>query len=417
MHHRFVSVFLTYLPPTNVLFFFFLMIRRPPRSTLSSSSAASDVYKRQVMHGCAGVQVRRWAVQPATKPARTQIQPPSSARRGNVASQRGVPTGRRDARSESGAPESERCSFQGAGDPKMVAMIESDMIESAGVGWDAIARLEEAKRLLKEAVVLPLLMPDMFTGIREPWKGVLLHGPPGTGKTLLAKAVATECKTTFFNCSAASLVSKYHGESEKMVKTLFGLARHHAPSVVFFDEIDALMTSRGGAHESDATRRLKVEMLQQMDGIGCQPEQGALVMVLATTNKPWDLDEALRRRLEKRIYIPLPDADGRIAGFQLHLKDTALSPEVDIELLAELSDGHSGADIRLVCREAAMMPMRRMLAQNSDPSEIARLKREGKLDVTIQMQDLVDAIKSTNPSVDQGSLQAYQDWQAEFGST
>jgi len=144
------------------------------------------------------------------------------------------------------------------GDRRLVELIESDIIDhNVGISWDDVAELGDAKRLLKEAVVLPLIMPEVFTGIREPWKGVLLYGPPGTGKTLLAKAVASECQTTFFNISASTVVSRYHGDSEKMIKTLFEMARHYAPTVLFFDEIDALMMTRGSQSESEATRRLK----------------------------------------------------------------------------------------------------------------------------------------------------------------
>ena len=144
--------------------------------------------------------------------------------------------------------------------------------------WEDVGGLEATKQLLTEAAVLPMLIPGFFTGVRTPWRGVLLFGPPGTGKTLLARAVAAQARAAFFSVSPSSLLSKFVGESEKVAKAVYGCARARAPAVVFFDEIDALASRRGASTEHEASRRLKTELLTQIDGINT----GASVLTLAT---------------------------------------------------------------------------------------------------------------------------------------
>lgn len=268
-----------------------------------------------------------------------------------------------------------------------------DIVEgSPNVTWDTIKGLEDAKHLLKEAVVMPIKYPQYFTGLLSPWKGVLLFGPPGTGKTMLAKAVANECKTTFFNISASSIVSKWRGDSEKLVRVLFELARHHAPSTIFLDEIDAIISQRGEARsEHEASRRLKTELLIQMDGL---MQSSDLVFVLAATNMPWELDGAMLRRLEKRILVPLPEEEARRAMFE-----DLLRPQKGIELpydsMVEATKGYSGSDIRIVCKEAAMRPLRRLMT-------VLEVGGHGDKELPemgpITENDVEVALKTTRPS-------------------
>ncbi|GLE06242.1 hypothetical protein PINS_up015484 [Pythium insidiosum] len=194
----------------------------------------------------------------------------------------------------------------------LAEMITREIFQkNPNVRWEDVIGLQETKRLLKEAVVMPLKYPQLFQGLLSPWCGILLYGPPGNGKTMLAKAVATECKTTFFNISASSIVSKYRGDSEKLIRILFELARHHAPSTIFLDEIDSIMGQRdsgGGGQEHEASRRMKTELLIQMDGLS---KTNDVVFVLAASNLPWELDAAMLRRLEKRVLVDLPSSDAR----------------------------------------------------------------------------------------------------------
>lgn len=229
--------------------------------------------------------------------------------------------------------------------------------EKPNVKWDDVAGLEAAKSSLKEAVILPVKFPQLFTGNRKPWKGILLYGPPGTGKSFLAKAVATEADATFFSVSSSDLVSKWLGECEKLVRNLFEMARENKPSIVFIDEIDSLVGSRGEGAGNENRRGILTEFLVQMQGVG-KNQDG--VLVLAATNTPWDIDSGMRRRFEKRIYIPLPEREARKRMFQLNLGDTphSLAPS-DFYELSDYTDGFSGSDIATVVREALMEPLRK----------------------------------------------------------
>ncbi|ORX54168.1 AAA-domain-containing protein [Piromyces finnis] len=320
---------------------------------------------------------------------------------------------------------------------ELASIISRDIyVSNPDVRWNDIAGLEESKRLVKEAVVLPIKYPELFTGILQPWKGLLLFGPPGTGKTMLAKAVATECHTTFFNISASSIVSKWRGDSEKLVRVLFELAKYHAPSTIFLDELEAIMsqrTSDGAEHEG--SRRMKTELLVQLDGLSKNSEH---IFLLAASNLPWDLDTAMLRRLEKRILINLPDFEARKRMFEINLPNGSVDNNnnvvvegLDYDKLAEITEGYSGSDIKLVCKEAAMIPVRKIfnilenmneeetteLTQNHSENgenlskDITALKRE-----PVQMKDVYKALACTKPSCPTTLSDKYLEWQNNFGS-
>ena len=230
--------------------------------------------------------------------------------------------------------------------------------EKPNVSWSDVAGLDAAKEALKEAVILPVKFPQFFTGKRKAWSGFLLYGPPGTGKSFLAKAVATEADSTFFSISSSDLVSKWMGESEKLVHQLFSMAREQSPSIIFIDEIDALCGARGEGGESEASRRIKTEILVQMQGVGAL--DSGRVLVLAATNTPYQLDQAVRRRFDKRIYIPLPDEAARAHMFKVHLGETPHDlTHQDYDRLGSQAEGFSGSDIDHVVKDVLYEPVRK----------------------------------------------------------
>uniref|UniRef100_A0A6Q2XYW7 Katanin p60 ATPase-containing subunit A-like 2 n=1 Tax=Esox lucius TaxID=8010 RepID=A0A6Q2XYW7_ESOLU len=303
---------------------------------------------------------------------------------------------------------------------ELAAVISRDIyLHNPAVRWDNIIGLQAAKRLVKEAVVYPIKYPQLFTGILSPWKGLLLYGPPGTGKTLLAKAVATECNTTFFNISASSIVSKWRGDSEKLVRVLFELARYHAPSTIFLDELESVMSQRGtgGGGEHEGSRRMKTELLVQMDGLARSDD---LVFVLAASNLPWELDHAMLRRLEKRILVGLPSGPAREAMISHWLPPFSctggveLRTELAYDTLAQKTEGYSGSDIRLVCKEAAMRPVRKIfdaLENHKDDSfNMPAIHLE-----TVTTDDFLEVIAHTKPSA-RNLTDKYTAWETEYES-
>ncbi|KAI5575471.1 hypothetical protein BDE02_10G213000 [Populus trichocarpa] len=320
---------------------------------------------------------------------------------------------------------------------KLKAGLDSVIIrEKPNVKWSDVAGLENAKLALQEAVILPVKFPQFFTGKRKPWRAFLLYGPPGTGKSYLAKAVATEADSTFFSVSSSDLVSKWMGESEKLVSNLFQMARDSAPSIIFVDEIDSLCGQRGEGNESEASRRIKTELLVQMQGVGSDDHK---VLVLAATNTPYALDQAIRRRFDKRIYIPLPDLKARQHMFKVHLGDTPHNlTESDFEKLAQKTEGFSGSDISVCVKDVLFEPVRKIqdaeyFMKSSDGMWVpCEPKQRGAVKTTLQELDAQDlaskvllppitradfdkVLARQKPTVSKADLEVHERFTKEFG--
>lgn len=309
--------------------------------------------------------------------------------------------------------------------------------EKPNIKWDDVAGLEGAKASLKEAVILPIKFPNLFTGKRTPWKGILLYGPPGTGKSYLAKAVATEAKSTFFSVSSSDLVSKWQGDSERLVKNLFEMARESKPSIIFIDEVDSLAGTRNES-ESEGSRRIKTEFLVQMNGVG-HDDTG--VLVLGATNIPWQLDPAIKRRFEKRIYIPLPGPDARKRMFEIHVGSTPCElTQKDYRTLGEMTEGYSGSDISIVVRDALMQPVRKVISAThfkpvymegsstpkwtpcspGDPDAVEKTWSEIDSDELVEpplrVADFMKSLSNVRPTVTEADIKKHDDWTKESGN-
>ncbi|CAK9824985.1 Katanin p60 ATPase-containing subunit A-like 2 [Anthophora retusa] len=283
------------------------------------------------------------------------------------------------------------------------------VVDNLNVHWDDLIGLDSGKAAVKEAIVYPIKYPEFFLDKFSPWKGILLYGPPGTGKTMLAKAVATECDCTFFNITASSLVSKWRGDSEKYVRVLFDLAYKYSPTIIFIDEIDWIATKTSSASVSltEPAKRFRSELLVRMDGL-MSPKNSNVVLV-ATTNTPWDIDEALLRRLEKKIYIQLPDTQTKLNIFKLYVSNRIMKDEnIRKELLARTLSS-SGADIKQICKQAWMLqstPLWKSL-ENKEVTVTSELKYE-----IITERCLYEALSLYIPSLK--NINMYDQWKPAF---
>jgi len=277
------------------------------------------------------------------------------------------------------------------------------MVEVPKVRWKDIGGLEDVKQAIREAIEWPMKYPELFreAGI-EPPKGVLLYGPPGCGKTLLAKAVATETGANFIPVRGPEILSKWVGESEKAIRKIFHRARMVAPAVIFFDEIDAIAPVRG-SDVNKVTERIVAQLLTEMDGIAELKD----VVIIAATNRPDLIDPALLRpgRFERLIYVPPPDKESRKKIFEVHTRNMKLCKDVDLEKLADMTEGYSGADIAAVCREAGLNAIRRAI-------------KEGKKSIgCVSMADFEHALKKIRPSITKEMLQEYKELAKKWGGT
>jgi len=290
-------------------------------------------------------------------------------------------------------------------DEKRLREMISDTIisERPNVKMSEVAGLGDAKQAINDAIIAPMKHPELFKGkARQPWRGILFYGPAGCGKTLIAKAVASEVNATFFNVSAANIVSKWLGESERLVMHLFQLARKSQPAIVFIDELDSIGVSRSG-DDVGGERRMKTQLLTELQGLASNHNER--VTVIGATNLPWEIDFALRSRFEKRIHVPLPDKEARAAIFEIHMEDIEVSPTVDFEELADLTEGYSGRDISIVCREAAMEPIRELqrTGRMDDEQEILDIR-------PVSRDDLLNAVENIRPATPPEDVKRYIDW-------
>jgi transitional endoplasmic reticulum ATPase len=239
--------------------------------------------------------------------------------------------------------------------------------EIPDVSWEDVGGLEEAKRVLMESIEWPFQYPELFSqaGTKPP-KGILLTGPPGTGKTLLAKAVASRSGVNFISVKGPALLSRWVGESERGVREVFKKARQASPCIVFFDEIDALTPARGVGGDSHVTERVISQFLTELDGI----EELKGVTVLAATNRPDLIDPAVLRpgRFDLRLELPPPDRDARREILAIHTQGKPLASQVDLEGLAEATEGLVGSDIEAICRRASMLAISEYISQHATPS-------------------------------------------------
>ncbi|KQK18892.1 uncharacterized protein LOC100838141 isoform X2 [Brachypodium distachyon] len=283
-----------------------------------------------------------------------------------------------------------------------------------GVKFDDIGALEDVKKTLDELVTLPMRRPELFShgNLLRPCKGILLFGPPGTGKTLLAKALATEAGANFISITGSSLTSKWFGDAEKLTKALFSFASRLAPVIIFVDEVDSLLGARGGTFEHEATRRMRNEFMAAWDGLRSKEKQR--ILILGATNRPFDLDDAVIRRLPRRIYIDLPDAQNRMKILKILLAKENLESEFGFDELANATEGYSGSDLKNLCIAAAYRPVHELLEEEKKVGAVGSMETYLR---PLKLDDFVQAKAKVSPSVafDATSMNELRKWNEQYG--
>ena len=282
-------------------------------------------------------------------------------------------------------------------------------VEVPNVHWSDVGGLTNVKQELSETVEWPLKYRDVFAATNTvPPKGILIFGPPGTGKTLLAKAVANESEANFISIKGPEVLSKWVGESEKAVRETFRKARQSAPTIIFFDEIDAIAPTRGAGSDSHVTERVVSQLLTELDGL----EELHSVVVLAATNRPDMVDTALLRpgRLDRLLYIPPPDEKSRVEIFKIHMAGKPIGPDVKVEELAKRTKDYVGADIEAVCREASMLAIREYITGTTSPEQA----KKDAGNIKISMKNFESALKKVKPSANREAMKGYEKLAEDF---